>query len=247
MLIRTPSNEFTTARTYPRMVLITPRIKGNIMRLLAPGMDEIQVDIEKLYTITERIKITIRKDECSAIDCGEDAARWFSKFLLNKDEGLRLVFYPSNEPKPYVAPKNYKFKSADRIDTGSLHDETSYMLMNVASVDDLNERLDKPVTPLQFRPNFVVKGPDAWEEDNWKWLKIGNEAVFKVIQPCTRCALTTVDPMSGERSKDEEPLKTLRKYRLFQSISSTSPVLGIHLGLRQPGRVRTGDAVYVSN
>lgn len=246
MLIRTPSMEFTTMRTYPRMVLVTPRIKGNIMRLLAPGMDEIQIDIEKLYKSKEKLNITIRKDEATVIDCGEEAAKWFSKFILNQDEGLKLVFYPSNEPKPYIGPKNYKYKSAERMDTGSLHDETSYMMMNVASVDELNTRLDKPVTPLQFRPNFVVKGPEAWEEDHWKWVRIGNDVTFKVIQPCTRCMLTTVDPSNGERSKDEEPVKTLRKYRLFDNISSTSPVLGIHLGLRQPGSVRTGDAVYVS-
>ncbi|XP_070508185.1 mitochondrial amidoxime reducing component 2-like isoform X2 [Chironomus tepperi] len=246
MVIRQSNNEFVSARTYPRMVLITPRIKGNIMRVLAPGMDEIQIDIEKLYNNKEHLTVTIWKDEATVIDCGDEAAKWFSKFLLNKDDGFRLIFYPSKEPKPHIVPKGYKFKTADRIDTGSLHDETSYMIMNVNSVEELNSRLEKSVTPLQFRPNFVVKGPDAWDEDYWKFVKIGNDAVFKVIQPCTRCSLTTIDPSSGERNKNEEPLKTLRKYRLFPNISPTSPVLGIHLGLRQAGTIRNGDSVYVS-
>jgi uncharacterized protein YcbX len=91
-----------------------------------------------------------------------------------------------------------------------------------------------------------VKGPAAWEEDSWKFVKIGDEVTFKKAQPCTRCMLTTIDPTTGERSKDEQPIKTLRKFRLFPQISSTSPVFGIHLGLRTPGKVKTGDAVYIS-
>jgi uncharacterized protein len=68
---------------------------------------------------------------------------------------------------------------------GALHDETSLMLINAASVDDLNTRLEHKVTPSQFRPNFVVKGAKAYDEDNWKWVKIGN-VVTKNLRPCAR-------------------------------------------------------------
>lgn len=118
--------------------------------------------------------------------------------------------------------------------------------MNMGSFDDLNKKIEKPVGPLQFRPNFVVSGPAAWEEDKWKFVRIGDDVVFRTIQPCTRCMLTTIDPMTGERNKDEQPIKTLRKYRCFQNISKTSPVFGIHLGLRLPGIVKSGDPVYAS-
>ena len=69
---------------------------------------------------------------------------------------------------------------------------------------------DTTITTSNFRPNFVVKGPKAYAEDNWEWVKIGN-IVFENVKPCTRCVLTTVDPVKGEKNSNMEPLKTLRK------------------------------------
>ena len=60
------------------------------------------------------------------------------------------------------------------------------MLINQASIDELNSHLDHVVKPLQFRPNLVVKGPGAYDEDNWKWVKVGDNVVYRVLKPCTR-------------------------------------------------------------
>ena len=104
--------------------------------------------------------------------------------------------------------------------------------MNDASVEDLNSRLPegtKSSIHLQFRPNFVVKGDNlkAYEEDKWTWVKIG-ETIFQIVKPCVRydlqtfahdclyffnayrCMITTVNPLTGERDKNMEPLKTLK-------------------------------------
>ncbi|KAG5683174.1 hypothetical protein PVAND_012471 [Polypedilum vanderplanki] len=241
-----PPHECVTAMQYSKMVLITPRIEDCILTIDAPGMNEIQVDISKLYQSTNTLISIIQKDEVLVVDCGDEAAKWLSNYLVNKDEAFRLVFYPSNEPKPFIKPKGYLYRTAERMDTGSLHDETSYMLMNMGSFDDLNKWLEKSVGPLQFRPNIVVSGADAWSEDKWKFIKIGQEVIFKTIQPCTRCTITTIDPSTGERNKKEEPLRTLRKFRLFSNISHKCPVFGIHVGLRRAGTIRIGDNVYVS-
>lgn len=233
-----PNGEFVTARTYPKMLLITPKIVGDQMTLTAPDMKEIKINIRNLYESKSVTKLTIRKDKADCIDCGDDVAQWFSKYILDKSEGLRLVFYPSNEPKTDVVDREI-----NRSDTGALHDETSYMLMNEASIHDLNRRLDSPVTPLQFRPNFVVSGPFAWAEDRWKWVKIGDETLFRNIQPCIRCILTNIDPVSAERHPDMEPQKTLKTFRKFEEIAP-NPWFGIHLGLRSIGKVKLGDDVY---
>lgn len=169
---------------------------------------------------------------------------------------------------------------------GAYPDATSYCLINEASVTDLNTRLEKPVNPEQFRPNFVIKGASAYEEDTWGWVKIG-DVIFKTVMPCTRCIFTTVDPETGIKNPKAEPLKTLKRFTdlsmiaLFSSVMKfltllqvlylrrlqsqrfdhsyrqimdpiirplvgESPVLGIHLGLRNSdGIVRVGDPVYV--
>lgn len=246
MLVRASNNEFVTARTYPRMVLIKPEIKNEfILSLSAPGMDDIIIDIEAFKDSKAKITASVWKDKAPVIDCGDEIAKWFSQFLLEKDDGFRLVYYPSENPKPYISKRIKKFPAASGIDTGTLHDETSYMLMNSDSFDDLNKKIEKQVMPLQFRPNFVVKGPKAWEEDSFHWIKIGEQAVFKKLEPCLRCMLTTIDPLTGERNKNEEPIKTLKTFRLFNEIGK-SPVFGVHLGLRAAGKVKSGDAVYVS-
>lgn len=60
------------------------------------------------------------------------------------------------------------------------------MMINQASMDELNSHLNHVVKPLQFRPNFVVKGPTAYEEDKWKWIRVGENLIFRNIKPCTR-------------------------------------------------------------
>jgi hypothetical protein len=64
----------------------------------------------------------------------------------------------------------------------------------------------------RFRPNLVIEGSAPFAEDGWKRIRIGTQA-FRVLKPCTRCILTTIDPLTGERSADREPLTTLKTYR----------------------------------
>jgi len=94
---------------------------------------------------------------------------------------------------------------------GAYPDETSFSLMNESSIADLNTRLDEPVTSQNFRMNFMVKGPVAYEEDKWDWVKIGN-VILRNLRPCTRCILTTIDPETGTKHSNAEPLKTLKRY-----------------------------------
>lgn len=97
---------------------------------------------------------------------------------------------------------------------GIYPDATSYCLINEASVADLNTRLDDSVVPHVFRPNFVVRGADAYDEDNWDWVKVG-QVIFRNVKPCTRCIFTTVDPETGIKNPKVEPLTTLKGYKNF--------------------------------
>lgn len=70
---------------------------------------------------------------------------------------------------------------------GIYSDQTSYHLLTRSSLAALNAKLAEPVTAGHFRPNFVVDGPAAFEEDHWRWVRIGDRAVFRVVMPCGRC------------------------------------------------------------
>lgn len=232
-MVTNVDGKWVTARQKPKMVLIQPQFDERFenMTLSAPDMKDITIDVKALFS-HESVQGVVWGETVPTVDCGDEVARWLSQYLTGKDEGYRLRFYPLD------TTSRKKFNE----DSGSLQDETSYMLFNTATVEDLNARLDQKVTVLQFRPNFVVKGPPAYVEDNWQWVKIGN-TVFKYVKPCLRCVFTNIDPEKGVSNPQGQPLKTLKEYRKIPKLGE-SPAFGIHLGLRKAGEVSLGDAVY---
>lgn len=236
-MVTNEEGKFVTARMKPKMVLVKPRFdeRFETMTLTAPGMPELRIDVRGLAEdagADARQESIVWGENVPTIDCGEEAARWFSTYLLDKTAGYRLRYHPREQT----------LRRRRGEDTGSFHDETSYMLFNEASVADLNGRLENKVPVLQFRPNFVVRGPAAFAEDRWRWVRIG-ETVFRYDMPCLRCIFTTIDPASGVAHPNKEPLRTLKQYRQIPSLGE-SPAFGIHLGLRRAGVVKVGDPVY---
>lgn len=176
---------FITARAYPLLVKIQPIIQEDKMILSAPNMPDIELDFSSLK-IKPIIKNVVWGEAVDTVDCGDDIAKWLSTFLFQEETGLRLVYFPFNKPPRQVREKNRGFKNMVQKDTGALHDASSYMLINLSSIDDLNTKLDEKVTAVRFRPNFVVNGPKAYEEDSWSWIKIGDDTIFRNVKPCTR-------------------------------------------------------------
>lgn len=246
-------NKMITARVYPKMVLIEPKIKSSTELLIsAPSMDtSVKIDFAALdddNAENQTIQTDVWGVRLEAKMCGEIYDKWFSECILGKPEGLRLVYYPSQMPVRAVHPSLAKQSCASSEDTGAFGDATSYMLMNLASVTDLNSRLTQAVNPLQFRGNFHLKMDDhePYAEDSWHWIKIGKEVIFRNVAPCTRCILPNIDILNGTRNPDGQPLKLLKSYRIWKRLGP-SPVLGIHLGLRQGGYVKADDTIYVGN
>lgn len=249
LLVIDLEGRFLTARQQPKMVNVSPSISGSVLTLRAPGMMSMSVDLSQLRG--KSFRVALWGQAVPARDCGEEVARWLSRFILQEDTGLRLVYYPLDQPARTVRQRNHKiFPLEEAQDLGAYPDETAYSLINETSIADLNSRLDEPVSPQQFRMNFVVKGATAYEEDKWDWVKIGS-VIMRNVRPCTRCIFTTIDPETGTKNANVEPLKTLKSYRQItdpqiRPAVGDSPVMGIHLALRGPGGViRLGDPIYV--
>lgn len=242
------NGHFVTARQQPKMVQVSPSVTDSILTLNAPGMMSLTIDLSRIRG--KWFLTAVWGQAVPALDCGAEVARWLSRFILQEDTGLRLVYYPLDRATRDVRNKNQVFPYLRARDTGAYPDSTSYCLINEMSVNDLNTRIEDAVTPSQFRPNFVVKGAAAYEEDTWDWIKIG-DVIFRNVMPCTRCIMTTVDPESGTKNPKVEPLKTLRSYRQakdenIRPFVGDSPIMGIHLALRGSGGqyVKLGDTVY---
>lgn len=96
--------------------------------------------------------------------------------------------------------------------------------------------LDIPMN--RFRPSVVVETPDAWMEDAWDRIAIG-EVVLRMVKPCGRCVVTTIDQDTGEGGK--EPLTTLARLRK----SGSKVLFGENAVVEKEGRVIVGDRVTV--
>jgi hypothetical protein len=90
----------------------------------------------------------------------------------------------------------------------------------------------------RFRPNLVVEGQTAFDEDHWAHLSIG-QIGFEAPKLCDRCVMTTIDPQSGQKSK--EPLRALSRFRRFNG----AVWFGLNVVPQQTGWLRVGDAVRV--
>lgn len=180
------NNHGVSASTYPKMLLIQSQIVENQLTLTVPGQSDFILNINKLRERAIDTNVKLWMSQGDGVDAGDEVANWLSQYIANKSGVFRLIFYPFAYPTRAKSNHLNKYKSMKYNDIGTYHSETSYMLINQASIDDLNTRLEHPVSSLQFRPNIVIDGPAPYEEDRYKWVRIGENAVFQCIKPCFR-------------------------------------------------------------
>ncbi|GJQ83431.1 hypothetical protein Trydic_g14211 [Trypoxylus dichotomus] len=249
------NNEFKTARTFPKLVLIETCIdKNGDVVFTAPGRDPITVKIPN-FERTPTIVTVHNRAPVKALDCGDEIAAWLSRYILDKPSGMRLGYHKPhfNRDIKRQFPHLFDGYGKLRIDSAGLYsDLTSYHLINQSSIDELNTHLAEPITANNFRPNVLVEGGDlkAYAEEDWDWIKIG-DAVFRNVKPCTRCVFTTIDPEAAVLSKERQPLKTListngLKEPAHIRCEGEKGVMGIHLELWRDGQIQVGDEIFIA-
>jgi uncharacterized protein YcbX len=219
------AGEFMSQRAYPRMALISTHLSDEQLTVSASGMPDLRIPLRQENG--NLIDVEVWGDVNKGMLVGEEADRWFSAYLKFP---CRLVRKPDDDPRPVDS-----IYGADGDQT-SFADGFAFLLISEASLEDLNGRLEDPLPMNRFRPNFVVRGCDAYAEDEWGQLHIGGIS-FRVAEGCPRCAITTTDQETGERGK--EPLRTLATYRKVDG----EVYFGRNLIHDALGTVRVGDAV----
>ena len=128
-------------------------------------------------------------------------------------------------------------------DVGLSFDEYPISLLSQASIDLLSEKTGgvKEFEGRRFRPNFLLDGCSPHEEDFWLGgvIAIGPELRLRLVAPDPRCAITTVDPDTGQRDFDTPRL--LLTYRP----AVRAPYFGVYGVVENPGVVSLGDEVEV--
>ncbi|MFF4849249.1 MOSC domain-containing protein [Streptomyces sp. NPDC001194] len=224
-----------TQRQQPRLALAAARpLGGGAVALSAPGMAGLTVEVPEPGPLEP---VTLFGKKIETVVAASAAADWFSAYL---GVPARLVHMDDPAVRRPVDPQ-YALPG----ETVSLADAYPVLLTTLASLDALNSLIaqgdhpeEGPLPMNRFRPNVVVAGAEAWAEDGWERLAIG-DAVFRGVRECGRCIVTTTDQATAERGK--EPLKTLARHRRI----GKSLAFGRQLVPVRTGTVRVGDEVRV--
>jgi uncharacterized protein YcbX len=184
--------EFLSQREYPKMALVETTLTATSLLLKAPGMLLLEVPLASEGDV---VQVRVWDDQVSAVTQGEIADTWLSNYLgvqarlMRFDcEGSRLASHR------YTGKVDAPFKFADAF---------PLLVTTTASLAEVNERLrrqgERAVTMARFRPNIVLDGSPAFEEDYFKVLRSGPLAI-RPVKPCARCSVPGVDPATGEHS-----------------------------------------------
>lgn len=195
---------FITQRQCPQLALVSLLPVANGWRAHAPGMPPLMLTTPPGHAAS--MDVSVWRDTLSATLADNEAGDWFSRYT--GVDGVRMVYMPD------ATQRHVDASYAASGDIVSFADGFPFLLISTASLDDLNSRMAEALPMSRFRPNLVVDGCEAFAEDTWKRIRIGG-ITFRVAKPCSRCKVTTIDPLTAQAGK--EPLKTLASYRRWDN------------------------------
>jgi uncharacterized protein YcbX len=225
---------FVTQRERPELALVVPRVANGVLSLSAPQAQapELTVPIDARR---EHIQVEIFGEHYLAVSVSEAADLWLSQYLKSPhrlvafdNDVLRKggVQYPKRDDAPTLFPDNY-----------------GLLVLSDASLSDLNRRMPQALPVNRFRPNVIVSGLKAYEEDYLVGIKSGGSKL-RFVDLCFRCNLTTIDQNTTQMG--EEPLKTLMSYRVDPKNSGVK--FGAYFAVEEgkAGRLRVGDEAEIT-
>lgn len=213
---------------YPRLASVRLVLAPDALIAQAAGMEDLRIP----FHIDSPSSVSVKgfRDVFEAQRVGEQADAWFARIV---HASCRLVYMPEATRRavnPAFAINN---------DIVSFASGYPFHLINTASLAHVNQLLAEPVPVSRFRPSIVIAGASAWAEDQWQTIKIHN-SIFHLVKPCDRCAITTVDQVSGEVT-GTEPLRTLARTRTVDK----KVLFGQYLLAEERGTIHVGDAVSI--
>lgn len=226
-MLTDPKGMFITARQYPQLVQFTPALLPDGLLITSPDGEVASVRFRDFSGQAEPTEVW--GNQFTSLIAPDAVNQWLSRYL-NRDVQLRWV----GEELTRRVKKHAEVPL-------SFADGFPYLLMNEASMRDLQNRCPSSVKLEQFRPNLVVTGAEAYAEDSWQTIRVG-EVIFDLVKPCSRCVLTTVSTERGRKHPRGEPLKTLQGYRTAENGDVD---FGQNMIARNSGMIRAGDSVQV--
>ena len=222
MLVDAASN-MITQRECPRLATLVPSVEPHRLRVTVPGSEDISVPLDARGWSDEHATVDIFGHEYVGAVAIDSVNRSFSEA---SGVECKLLWIRSDI-----------FRTKTEV---AFHDTSPIHVIGQASLDELNRRLTTPLPMNRFRPNLVIAGSKAFEEDTWERISIG-ATVLRAVKQCERCVIPTVDQAEGQ-FRGPEPLKTLATFRR----KGQNVTFGAYYRPEQAGaRIHAGDEVRV--
>lgn len=200
-------HRFLSQRRLPKMALIKTRIEREGLVISAPQMQDLKLELRPHGG--EDIEVVIWRDQCLAKTVSKQANDWFSAFL---EIDCHMVYQPDDRKRQ--VDQRY----AQASDQTAFADGFPFLVVSEGSLNALNLALstamEAEIDMERFRPNLVITDCEAYAEDSWRRIRIG-DIEFRLPKPCSRCSVPGIDPETALSSK--EPLATLSRLRKWQN------------------------------
>ena len=207
--------EMVSQRDIPAMALISARFKAGDVMLRAPGMLALHLAFDQAEGPT---RVNVWGDEMPAYDMGDLAAQWLTDFLSQTPAGralgpLRLARFDPEHQRPSDPQW-----AQGHAGLNTFGDGFPLLVLGAASLQEFNRRAQAmgrgPVDIQRFRPNLVIAGLDAHQEDRLRRLTLHTPqgpVEITPVKPCVRCSIPDIDPQNGQADSAVHPV--LQAYR----------------------------------
>jgi len=224
------TGRFITRREMPHMALLDVYQELNSLVIVHPklGVRRVRVPGSEAPVIEARVWRDTLSTRLADSGIGEFLTKALGRTVrltYQHDTSRRLVDPTHGKPGDYV----------------SLADGFPLLITSEASLELLNGRLPVPIGMDRFRPNLVVSGGEAWEEDRWRRIRIGT-VTLRIAKPCSRCIVTTQHPLTGNQEQGSDPLTTLR---VMGRMAKGGIMFGQNAIPDGPGEISVGDVVEI--
>lgn len=189
---------FLTQRECPRMALVQPQLTADALQLQAPSMAPLSVPLD---AIGPRCRVEVWDDTLDAMDMGDSVAVWLQQALAQP--GVRLVRFA-----PEVRRACSSRWTAGVLSHTHFADGYPVLVTTEAAMVPLNARLVDSGLPAvamaRFRPNLVLGGLEAHDEDHITMLEVGADTdrgiapQLALVKPCARCPIPNIDPATAQ-------------------------------------------------
>jgi uncharacterized protein YcbX len=255
--------KFVTAREYPKLLAVETHLEftrtdleagtgfyrdGGCL-ILKHQDKECRVPFPRDTGVNKQVELW--GESLQGWDEGEEAAQFFSYILSIP---VRLFLQPPSATRPtdstYTATMWNNYTPEERalhvVPQATFADGFPILLMSQRSMDQIQDWMSPiQISSTRFRPNIMIDGLVAFEEDLFVKLAIRN-VEFHGLKPCSRCILPSIDPDNPTGPMLTDLTRTLVKNR--RGLIKSKSYVGMNIGISPlciGQEVSVGDAVEI--